>query len=71
MQSENIADNGMADRIRPLLGDRRAIEGKRYDFYWPTSTGTSCSPTWMPMQPRCLQAACCSEAVSSKRTSTP
>ena len=30
--SENIADNGMADRIRPLLGDRRAIEGKRYDF---------------------------------------
>mgnify|MGYP002671995427 FL=1 len=23
---------GMADRIRPLLGDRRAIEGKRYDF---------------------------------------
>ena len=22
----------MADRIRPLLGDRRAIEGKRYDF---------------------------------------
>lgn len=30
--SENIADNGMADRIRPLLGDRRTIEGKRYDF---------------------------------------
>ena len=30
--SENIADNGMADRIRPLLGDRSAIEGKRYDF---------------------------------------
>ena len=30
--SENIADNDMADRIRPLLGDRRAIEGKRYDF---------------------------------------
>ena len=58
--SENIADNGMADRIRPLLGDRRRSKASATTSYWPTSTGTSCSPTWMPMRLRCTQAACCS-----------
>lgn len=53
--SENIADNDMADRIRPLLGDRRGDrKASATTSYWPTSTGTSCSPSWMPMQPRCL-----------------
>ena len=46
--SENIADNGMADRIRPLLGDRRAIEGKRYD-YFPMDQELICSPSLKPI----------------------
>ena len=29
---ENIAANGVADRITPLLGDVRRIAGRRYDF---------------------------------------
>jgi ribosomal protein L11 methyltransferase len=29
---ENIAQNGVADRIVPILGDASAIEGKQYDF---------------------------------------
>lgn len=29
---ENIAANGVGDRITPLLGDVRAIAGRRYDF---------------------------------------
>ncbi|MCD7970392.1 MAG: 50S ribosomal protein L11 methyltransferase [Alistipes sp.] len=28
---ENIADNGVQDRIMPILGDAAAIDGKRYD----------------------------------------
>ena len=30
--SENIAVNGVADRVTPLLGDVSAIEGRHYDF---------------------------------------
>ena len=29
---ENIAGNGVADRITPILGDARAIAGRSYDF---------------------------------------
>lgn len=29
---ENIAANGVADRITPLLGDARLLAGRRYDF---------------------------------------
>ncbi len=29
---ENIASNGVADRITPILGDARAIAGRSYDF---------------------------------------
>jgi ribosomal protein L11 methyltransferase len=29
---ENIAQNGVSDRIVPILGDASAIEGKQYDF---------------------------------------
>ena len=29
---ENIAANGVADRVEPLLGDVRRIAGRRYDF---------------------------------------
>lgn len=29
---ENIAANGVADRIEPMLGDVRRIAGRRYDF---------------------------------------
>ena len=29
---ENIASNGVADRITPILGDARAITGRSYDF---------------------------------------
>ncbi len=29
---ENIATNGVADRITPILGDASAIEGRTYDF---------------------------------------
>lgn len=29
---ENIATNGVADRITPILGDASAIEGRSYDF---------------------------------------
>ena len=30
--SENVAVNGVADRVTPLLGDVSAIEGRHYDF---------------------------------------
>lgn len=30
--AENIVENGVADRISPILGDVAAIAGKRYDF---------------------------------------
>ena len=29
---ENIAANGVADRIEPILGDQTVIKGRRYDF---------------------------------------
>ncbi|MBQ8745049.1 MAG: 50S ribosomal protein L11 methyltransferase [Rikenellaceae bacterium] len=29
---ENIAQNGVSDRVVPILGDASAIEGKQYDF---------------------------------------
>ena len=30
--AENIATNGLSDRVTPLLGDSRLLEGRRYDF---------------------------------------
>ncbi len=30
--TENVAQNGVADRVRPILGDGSAIEGHHYDF---------------------------------------
>lgn len=29
---ENIATNGVSDRVTPLLGDSRVLEGRHYDF---------------------------------------
>jgi ribosomal protein L11 methyltransferase len=29
---ENIVTNGVADRITPIMGDARAIAGRKYDF---------------------------------------
>ena len=54
---ENVAANGVADRVEPMLGDVGRIAGRRYDFILANINRNVLVPTCRPMPRRWSRAA--------------